>query len=65
MFLCLFCLYKSHPFLWDHFDLRTAMVLDGAIFTVGGALWFYALGFVISKVIGKVTGKGQATLTSH
>src|SRR5580698_4237129 len=52
-----FLLVQSHPFLWANFELHTAMVIDGAIFTVGGAAWFYALGLVISKAIEKMMRK--------
>ena len=54
-----FLLIQAHSFLWARVGLRTAMALDGAIFTVGGALWFYALGLVISKAIEKISRKSQ------
>jgi len=52
-----FLFVQSHSFLYPHLALRTAMLIDGAIFTVGGAMWFYALGLAILKLMAKLRSR--------
>jgi hypothetical protein len=46
-------LVQTHDLLYPHLPVRTSLCIDGLIFTVGGALWFYMIGWIVSKCMRK------------